>query len=94
MKIGEVLSMARGISGKTLRDVERETGISNALLSQIETGHVKQPSFHSVVKIARVLNVKLDILAEHAVPDLEKVLRELREAPKPRRRMSAAKRES
>lgn len=79
MKLGEVLAMARGISGKSLRDLERETGISNALLSQIETGHVKQPSFHSVVKIARVLNVRLDILAEHAVPDLRKVLRELRE---------------
>lgn len=80
MKIGQVLSMARGISGKSLRDLERETGISNTLLSQIETGHVKNPSFQSVVKIARVLNVKLDVLAEHAVPDLKKVLREMREA--------------
>lgn len=79
MKIGQVLSMARGISGKTLRELERETGLSNAMLSQIETGRIKQPGFQSVVKIARALNVKLDILAEHAVPDLKKVLRELQE---------------
>lgn len=78
MKVGQILKMAREIRGKTLRDLERETGISNALISQIETGHVRQPSFHSVVKLARVLNVKLDTLAEHAVGDLRKILRELR----------------
>lgn len=78
MKIGQILKMAREISGRTLRDLERETGMSNALISQIETGHVKQPSFHSVVKLARALNVKLDTLAEHAVGDLRKILRELR----------------
>lgn len=79
MRLGQVLAMAREISGKTLRDLERETGVSNALLSQIETGKVKQPSFHTVVKIARALNVKLDTLAEHTVTDLKKVMRELRE---------------
>ena len=67
MRIGQVLSMAREISGKTLRDLERETGISNALLSQIETGRVRQPGFQNVVKICRALNIKLDTLAEHAV---------------------------
>lgn len=78
MKLGQVLKMAREIKGVTLRDLERETGLSNALLSQIETGHVKQPGFQNVVKIARALNVKLDTLAEHCVTDLRKVLRDLR----------------
>lgn len=81
MKLGELLKMAREIKGVTLRDLERETGISNALLSQIETGHVRQPGFQNVVKIARALNVKLDTLADHAVTDLRKVLRDLK-APK------------
>lgn len=78
MKLGEILRMAREISGKTLRDLESETGISNALLSQIETGHVRQPGFQNVVKIARALNVKLDTLAQHTVTDLKKVLRTLK----------------
>lgn len=78
MKLGQVLKMAREIKGVTLRDLEHETGISNALLSQIETGHVKQPGFQNVVKIARALNVKLDTLAEHCVTDLKAVLRDLR----------------
>lgn len=77
MKVGQLLLMAREISGKTIRDLERETGISNALISQMETGHVRSPSFNNVVKIARVLNLKLDTLAEHSVPDLKKVLRDL-----------------
>lgn len=78
MKIGQILLMAREISGKTLRDLERETGISNGMLSQIETGHVKSPSFQNVVKIARALNVNLDTLAEHSVQDLKKILRDLK----------------
>lgn len=78
MKLGQVLKMAREIKGVSLRDLEAETGISNALLSQIETGHVKQPGFQNVVKIARALNVKLDTLAEHCVTDLRKVLRDLK----------------
>lgn len=78
MKLGQILLMAREISGKTLRDLERETGISNALISQMEPGHIKHPSFVNVVKIARALNVKLDTLAEHAVADLKKVLRDLK----------------
>lgn len=78
MNLGELLKMAREIKGVTLRDLERETGISNALLSQIETGHVRQPGFQNVVKIARALNVKLDTLADHSVADLRKVLRDLK----------------
>lgn len=78
MRVGELLKMAREISGKTVRDLERETGISNTLLSQIETGHVKSTSFVNVVKLSRALNVKLDTIAEHAVPDLKKVLRKMR----------------
>lgn len=77
MKLGALLKMAREIKGMTLRDLEKETGISNALLSQVETGHVRQPGFQNVVKIARVLNVKLDTLAEHSVTDLKAVLRDL-----------------
>lgn len=63
MKVGELICVARECKGWTLRDLERQTGISNALLSQIETGHIKSPSWKNVVKIAKALGLKLDRLA-------------------------------
>jgi transcriptional regulator with XRE-family HTH domain len=63
MRLGELIAVARECKGFTLRELERRTGISNALLSQIETGRVKEPSWKNVVKIARALSLKLDRLA-------------------------------
>lgn len=63
MKVGELICVARECKGWTLRDLEKRTGISNALLSQIETGHIKNPSWRNVIKIAKALNLKLDRLA-------------------------------
>lgn len=61
---GQMLALARELHGLSLRDLERRTGVSNALLSQIETGHVKEPSFRNVVRLARALNLPLERLAE------------------------------
>jgi HTH-type transcriptional regulator, competence development regulator len=61
---GAMLEMARKMKGLTLRALEQETGISNGLLSQMETGHVKELSFAKVVKVARALDIKLDLLAQ------------------------------
>lgn len=36
-------------AGLTLREVEKETGISNCYLSQLETGKFDNPGFHKVV---------------------------------------------
>lgn len=63
MKVGELIAIAREYRGMSLRDLEKETGISNALLSQIETGHVREPSFRKIAKIAKALGLKLDRLA-------------------------------
>jgi transcriptional regulator with XRE-family HTH domain len=63
VKIGELILIARECKGWSLRELEKRTGISNALLSQIETGHIKSPSWRNVVKIARALNLRLDRLA-------------------------------
>lgn len=64
MKLHEAIANARESKGLTLRDLEQETGISNALLSQIETGRVRDPSFRKVVKISRALGIPLRRLAE------------------------------
>jgi hypothetical protein len=61
--VGELLALAREINGITLRTLEEKTGISNALINQMETGHVQHPSFDNVVKVARALNLKIDLLA-------------------------------
>jgi len=38
----------------TLRQVEEVTGISNAYLSQLETGKIKSPSFDTVIKLLKL----------------------------------------
>lgn len=63
LKLHELIAVARECKGMTLRQLEQETGISNALLSQIETGHIKQPSFRNIVKISKALNLSLERLA-------------------------------
>jgi transcriptional regulator with XRE-family HTH domain len=64
MRVGELLELARKIRGWSLRDLERETGISNALISQIETGHVKDASFTKVVRLCEALNLPLEKAAQ------------------------------
>lgn len=64
MKLGEMISFARELKGMTLRQLEKKTGISNAALSQIETGYVKEPGFRNVVKIAMALDLPLIRLAK------------------------------
>lgn len=61
--IAELISLSRELRGMTLRDLERATGITNPLLSQIERGKVKNPSFRSVVLISDALGLSLDRLA-------------------------------
>lgn len=41
----------RKAKGLTLREVERLTGLSNAYLSQLETGKIRQPSYTTVVTL-------------------------------------------
>ena len=64
MSVGELVALARELNGWSLRQLEKKTGISNALLSQIETGRIKNPSWWNVVKIAGALNLKLERLAK------------------------------
>jgi DNA-binding Xre family transcriptional regulator len=41
----------RKAKGLTLREVEKETGISNAYLSQLETGKIKSPGYSTVIAL-------------------------------------------
>jgi transcriptional regulator with XRE-family HTH domain len=64
MKLHEAIAYARECKGLTLRQLEKQTGLSNAHLSQIETGHIREPSFRNVVKICKALGLSLKRLAD------------------------------
>lgn len=66
ISLGELLKMTREAQQKTLRQAELETGISNAYLSQIETGKIKQPSPNLLYKLSCSYNLSYDILMEKA----------------------------
>lgn len=75
MQLGELIAVARECKGWSLRDLERESMVSNALISQIETGKVKDPRFATVVRLMDALGVSLDRAAA-AVLRKRDVLRE------------------
>lgn len=61
---GEYFKALRKTKGLTLREVEGKTGISNAYLSQLETGKVKQPSPVNLYKLAEFYEVSYESLME------------------------------
>lgn len=50
-RLGLKLKHLRLKNKKTLRDVEKETGILNAHLSQIESGKIRKPSYDIIKKL-------------------------------------------
>ena len=66
--LGEYIRSARMALGLSLRDVEEATGkeVSNAYLSQLETGKVKKPSPHILYALSLVLAVPYEALMEKA----------------------------
>lgn len=65
MRLGELVSLARELKGWSLRELEKRSGVSNALLSQIETGKIKDPGFTTVVSICDALGVSIDRAAQY-----------------------------
>ena len=60
------VSQARSSAGLTLRAVEKETGISNAYLSQLEHGKILTPAPQNLHKLASLYRVPYEILMELA----------------------------
>jgi len=61
---GSYFKALREAKNLTLREVEKRTGISNAYLSQLETGKVKQPSPLNLHKLAQLFEVPYETLME------------------------------
>ncbi|MCY3711201.1 MAG: helix-turn-helix transcriptional regulator [Caldilineaceae bacterium] len=66
VKLGAFLSSARSKLDMSLRAVEKETGISNAYLSQLEHGKIKTPSPQNLNKLAQLYRVPYELLMELA----------------------------
>ena len=64
--IGIYLKSLRDTRGLSLRGVEGKTGVSNAVLSQIESGQVKRPSPNTLYKLAELYGVPYDDLMDRA----------------------------
>jgi HTH-type transcriptional regulator, competence development regulator len=64
--LAATLFRLRKLRAKTLRQVEEVTGISNAYLSQLETGKADKPSPHVLHKLAECYEVPYEVLMEAA----------------------------
>lgn len=64
--LGEELRRLRLLKGETLRDVQKETGVSNAYLSQIETDKINEPSPRILQKLAAHYDASYEQLMETA----------------------------
>jgi transcriptional regulator with XRE-family HTH domain len=64
--IGVYLRSLRDTRGFSLREIERKTGVSNAVLSQIESGQVKRPSPTTLYKLAELYSVPYEELMNRA----------------------------
>lgn len=76
--LGIRLRAARERAGLTLREVEERTGISNAYLSQIESGRIKEPSPRMLHRLAELYGesyAELLELAGYPVPEAGEVRR-------------------
>ena len=58
LTLNEFFKLARKAKGVTLREVEKQTGVSNALISQIENSHVLEPGYFTVKKLLEYYEIK------------------------------------
>ncbi len=64
--LGQLLLLARELKGYSQRELGKRSGVSHAIIAQMETGHIKEPSFRNVVRLSVALNLKLERLANAA----------------------------
>ena len=64
MKWYNILKLARVNKGLSLRQVEEVTGLSNPYISQLENGHVKEPSFFKMLRLLSLYNISVRDLGD------------------------------
>lgn len=63
--LSDLIGIARELKGWSLRDLEKASGVSNALISQIENRKVRDPGFTTVIRLCDALGVSLDRAAQY-----------------------------
>lgn len=62
--LGPVMRRARLSAGITLKDIESVTGVSNAYLSQMETGKIVKPGLGILGKLAPLYGIPLETMLQ------------------------------
>lgn len=60
MNVGRMISVARKNRGLSQRALALAAGVSNPLVSQIETGKVREPGFATVVRLCYALDIDIN----------------------------------
>jgi transcriptional regulator with XRE-family HTH domain len=60
--LGGLLKDARELRRLSLRELEIQSGISNAYLSQLENNKIKKPSANTLYKLSDIFNINFDDL--------------------------------
>lgn len=60
--LGKILKDARELKRLSLRELEIQSGISNAYLSQLENDKIKKPSANTLYRLSELFNMNFDDL--------------------------------
>ena len=60
--LGKILKEARELKQISLRELEIQSGISNAYLSQLENDKIKKPSANTLYRLSELFNMNFDDL--------------------------------
>ena len=63
------LSHARRAAGLTQAQLSKLSGVNQQIISRIESGQVKSPSYRTVVRLCRALRVAPDAIDEFQLPE-------------------------
>ncbi len=63
MRLGKLIRLTRQAKGLSLRALEAQCGLSNALISQIETGWIDDLSLRNSARLAEALGLTLEEMA-------------------------------
>lgn len=62
-KFGEILSLARELKGWSQRELAQQSGVHHALIAQMETGKIQNPSFAKAIALSDALGPPLERFA-------------------------------
>ena len=65
VSLGEFLKKLRIDKGKTINDLQNETGISKSYLSKLENNTKDNPSLYTMVKLGKYFNVNMGIFLKN-----------------------------